>query len=253
MGIHLQFLHGSSQSRHLNIWCLGGVLHSIHTYPCLRICIISSLVSDGGALLLEGTGSLDNWKFPTLDFTKVNCGQVSSFLGVLYPAVLYEYSFRKVWGKRSLENRENKELKKDSERHFSGSPQCGLIGYRKSRPQNTRTLRRTSPFVPPLPLPSLFPLTLLLLDMIRPKGNKSGKWCLGHSTVTDFVLPHINHDVVLEIQNKQTNKQSSSYWTSKVEESGLRGWRVRWSMSCLEEVVENNFRNSSLWSECWPH
>lgn len=98
----------------------------------------------------------------------------------------------------------------------------------------------------PLPLPSLFPLTLLLLDMIRPKGNKSGKWCLGHSTVTDFVLPHINHDVVLEIQNKQTNKQSSSYWTSKVEESGLRGWRVRWSMSCLEEVVENNFRNSSL-------
>ena len=61
--------------------CLGQGLHSIHTYPRLRICIISSLVSDGGALLLEGTGSLDNWKFPTLDFTKVNCGQVSSFLG----------------------------------------------------------------------------------------------------------------------------------------------------------------------------
>lgn len=221
------------------------------------------MVSDGRALLLEGTGSLDNWKFPTLDFTKVNCGQVRSFLGVLYPAVPDEYSFRKVWGRRSLENRENKELKKDSERHFSGSPQCGLIGHRKSQLQNTRTLRRTSPFLPLPPLSSLFPLTLLLLDMIRPKRNKSGKWCLGHYTVTDFVLPHINHDVGTgnsEEKKKQNQNQSSSYWTSTVKESDLRGWtilvsrwRVRWSMSCLEEVVENNFRNGSLGSECWPH
>ena len=125
--------------------------------------------------------------------------------------------------KEKLENRENKELKKDSERHFVGSPQRGLIGHRKGQPQITGTLRRTSPFLPLPPLSSFSPLTLLLLDMIRPKRNKSGKWCLGYSTVTDVVLSHIDHDVGTGNSEK---KQSCSYWTSKVEEPGLRGWTI---------------------------
>lgn len=184
VGIHLQFLHGWSQS---GLW----VLPSIHTCPHLRIYSISSIVSDGRALCLEGQEAWIIGNSPPWTSLKLTVGRSGHFLGVLYPAVPDEYSFRKVWGRRSLENRENKELKKDSERHFSGSPQCGLIGHRKSQLQNTRTLRRTSPFLPLPPLSSLFPLTLLLLDMIRPKRNKSGKWCLGHYTVTDFLFYHI--------------------------------------------------------------
>lgn len=112
--------------------------------------------------------------------------------------------------RRSLENRENKELKKDSERHFSGSPQCGLIGHRKSQLQNTRTLRRTSPFLPLPPLSSSSLLLSLLLDMIRPKRNKWKMNCLGHSTVTDFVLPHINHDVGTGNSEEKKNKTKTS-------------------------------------------
>lgn len=219
------------------------------------------MVSDGRALLLEGTGSLDNWKFPHLDFTKVNCGQVRSFLWGFVPCCAWWIFFQKsVRKEKSLENRKTRNWRKILKAFLWESTVWSNWPQEEPAAEHEDLEKNLTPFFPCLlflPLPSAY----LLLDMIRPKRNKSGKWCLGHSTVTDFVLPHINHDVGTGNSEEKKNKtKTSPVHIGLPVKSDLRGWtilvsrwRVKWSMSCLEEVVENNFRNGSLGSECWPH
>lgn len=65
-----------------------------------------------------------------------------------------------------------------------------------------------------------------------------------------FVLPHINHDVGTGNSEEKKNKTKPVQFILDFHSKSpdLRGWTilvsrwVRWSMSCLEEVVENNFR-----------